>query len=234
MTKRAKAWMPLYVSDFLIGTLGWEADAVGHYIRLLLIQWDKGELPAEVQQWEVFSHGITKYEDILMSKFPICADGKRRNFRLEEERTKAQEVYQNRVNAGKEGARKRWGGSPDSQAAASSSADTPPPSAHKSLTRGVREAREAYECAPVEKKQAFKRFLRLWEDVVLRGGLDDQKVIQSFKDYYGSPTGQSKYARGPHRLLEEAVWEDDPSSWGGESQEESMSMLDKLIGDDES
>ena len=135
MGNRAKAWMPLYVSDFLIATLGWEADVVGHYIRLLLIQWDRGSLPANVSEWEPLTYGVSKHKEILEGKFPICADGLRRNNRLEEERSKAQEVYENRVKAGKQGAKKRWKGEPVPQAAVSSSADTPPPDPRSATTR---------------------------------------------------------------------------------------------------
>ena len=233
MSKRAKAWMPLYVSDFLVATLGWDAGAVGHYIRLLLVQWDRGALPADTSAWESLTAGVSGYLDVLEEKFPICGDGLRRNVRLEDEREKAQEVYMKRVNAGLKGAEKRWGGEPIVGNGESSSADSPPPDPRAALTRGANEARVAFDLAPTIKKQGWKRFLRMWESIVLRQLLDIEVVTNSFKDYYASPSGSGKYARGPHRLLEEEVWEDDPASWGTQQTEdatESMTILDEIMG----
>ena len=137
MSKRAKAWMPLYVSDFLVATLGWDAGAVGHYIRLLLVQWDRGALPADTSVWESLTAGVNEYLDVLEEKFPIGRDGQRRNVRLEEEREKAQEVYMKRVNAGLKGAEKRWGGEPNLGNVESSSAN----SLHLTLAQPRRGAR---------------------------------------------------------------------------------------------
>jgi len=225
--------MPLYVSDFLVATLGWDAGAVGHYIRLLLVQWDRGALPADTSVWESLTAGVNEYLDVLEEKFPIGRDGQRRNVRLEEEREKAQEVYMKRVNAGLKGAEKRWGGEPNLGNVESSSANSPPPDPRSAATRGANEARVAFDLAPTIKKQGWKRFLRMWESIVLRQLLDIEIVTQSFRDYYASPQGSGKYARGPHRLLEEEVWEDDPASWGTQQTEdatESMTILDDIMG----
>ena len=223
--------MPLYVSDFLVATLGWDAGAVGHYIRLLLVQWDRGALPADTSAWDSLTAGVSGYLDVLEEKFPICGDGLRRNVRLEDEREKAQEVYMKRVNAGVKGAEKRWGGEPNLGNVESSSTDSPPPDPRQSATRGANEARVAFDLAPTTKKQGWKRFLRMWESIVLRQLLDIEVVTNSFRDYYASPSGSGKYARSPHRLLEDAVWEDDPASWGGhEDTSDSMTMLDKIMG----
>ena len=226
MSKRAKAWMPLYVSDFLVATLGWDAGAVGHYIRLLLVQWDRGSLPADTSAWESLTLGVGEHLIQLEEKFPICPDGLRRNVRLEEERVKAQEVYMKRVNAGVKGAEKRWGGEPDVGADESSSAATSPPNPRMAATRGATEARVAFDLAPTIKKQGWKPFLRSWNEIVVRQLLDIDKVTNGFRDYYASPKGVGKYARGPQRLL-------DPASWGTQQTEdatESMSMLDEIMG----
>ena len=73
----------------------------------------------------------------------------------------------------------------------------------------------------------------MWEDIVLRQLLDIEVVTQSFRDYYASPIGSGKFARGPHRLLDEEVWDDDAASWGTQQTEdatESMSILDEIMG----
>jgi hypothetical protein len=232
--KRVKAWMPLYVSDFLLATIGWKADVVGHYIRLLLIQWDRGSIPADPSDWDVFSPSASEHSETLITKFPLCVDGLRRNARLEEERDKAQDSYSRRVDAGRKGAEKRWGGrngsEPESSSGTCPSPDLAPVGA---VNRGSKEARQAYDTAPVIRRQGWKRFLRSWNEVVMRQLIEPKIVIDAFKKYYDSPQGSGKFARGPHRLLEEEVWEDDPVSW--ETQEssgkgESMAMLDDIIG----
>jgi uncharacterized protein YdaU (DUF1376 family) len=229
--KKVKAWMPLYVSDFLIATLGWDAEAVGHYIRLLLIQWDRGSLPSDSSEWDALSPKASEYKEVLESKFPICSDGLRRNARLEEEREKAQEVYTQRVKAGRKGAKKRWGGDHSNDESSSSDHPTSPPS--KAATRGHADAKKAYDLAPVFRQQGWKRFFRAWNEIVMKQLIEPEKVVNAFSMYYDSPQGSGKFARGPHRLLEEEVWEDDPVSW--ETQEssgkgESMAMLDDIIG----
>jgi len=227
MERKVKAWMPLYVSDFLIATLGWEADAVGHYIRLLAIQWDKGSIPSDPEQWEALSHGVNQHREMLEEKFPISADGFRRNLRLEEERLKAQKVYSKKVAAGREGAKKRWGGG---EVDSSSSQNPPPVSPRNAATLGQADARKAFDCAPVSKKQGWRSFFRLWKDVVLTQ-IEPDIVIKAFEDYYSSDQGKGKYARGPKRLLEDAVWEDDPKSWSDEQVDttDQMAMLDKIL-----
>ena len=37
-------YFPLYVQDFLMGTMGMSDAEVAAYIRLLCLQWDKGEI----------------------------------------------------------------------------------------------------------------------------------------------------------------------------------------------
>ena len=40
-------YIPFFGRDFYASTAMWTAEEVGHYIRLLVIQWDSGGLPAE-------------------------------------------------------------------------------------------------------------------------------------------------------------------------------------------
>lgn len=99
-------YIPFFGRDFYASTAMWTAEEVGHYIRLLVIQWDSGGLPAELERLELVSPGIGRVWPLLSVKFPPCDDGLRRNTRMEEHRAKAFELKELRAQAGREGGSK--------------------------------------------------------------------------------------------------------------------------------
>lgn len=101
-------YMPFFGRDFLASTAMWSADEVGHYIRLLIIQWDHGHLPDDIDRLERVSPGVSSVWEMLRKKFPLCEDNLRRNTRMEEHRQKALELKESRSAAGKRGAANRW------------------------------------------------------------------------------------------------------------------------------
>ena len=102
-------YIPFFGRDFYASTAMWTAEEVGHYIRLLVIQWDSGGLPSELDRLELVSPGVGRVWPLLSGKFPVCDDGLRRNPRMEEHRERATELKDARSEAGQEGNRKRWG-----------------------------------------------------------------------------------------------------------------------------
>ncbi len=100
-------YLPLYVRDFLAATFGWSAEERGHYLTLLMIQWDRGALPAELQAIERLSPGVSAVWAMIESKFPTGDDGLRRNRRLEDHRSRAVEVRRKRAEAASRAARAR-------------------------------------------------------------------------------------------------------------------------------
>ena len=101
---RVDVFMPLYVRDFLTSTFGWTAEERGHYLTLLMLAWDRGGLPSDLEQLERLSPGVTAAWPILQDKFPVHPDGQRRNARLEQHRTKCVALKEKRVNAAKRAA----------------------------------------------------------------------------------------------------------------------------------
>ena len=229
-------WMPLYVSDYLVATWGWPAEAVGHYTRMLCYQWDRGGLPSEFSSWESLSTGICKYESLLLPKFPLGSDGLRYNKRCEEEKNKASALRTKRSEAGKIGAKKRWEEGdpehPDGENLTVDSSAVPPTSAPV-IDRGARDARRAYELAPIHRQQGWKLFLREWEIHVVRQHIDAEHVIEAFKKYYNSPAGKGKFCRSPKTLVEGGVWDEDCKSWEdpGHNASDSMDTLDRIINE---
>jgi uncharacterized protein YdaU (DUF1376 family) len=97
-------YMPLYVRDFLTSTLGWTAEERGHYLVLLMVAWDRGGLPEDIEQLERLSPGVSGVWHMLADKFPVCEDGQRRNGRLEKHRDRCVELKEKRVEAAKRAA----------------------------------------------------------------------------------------------------------------------------------
>ena len=107
---KVDVYMPLYVRDFLTSTIGWTAEERGHYLTLLMIQWDRGALPGDADDLERFSPGVAQCWTVLDSKFPVCEDGARRNARLEEHRDRCIGIREKRSRAAKAAASGRWSG----------------------------------------------------------------------------------------------------------------------------
>ena len=107
---RVDVYLPLYVRDFLTSTIGWTAEERGHYLTLLMLQWDRGSLPSETCDLERLSPGVSKCWGILDSKFPACDDGSRRNAKLEEHRCRCVQIREKRSQAAKSAASGRWSG----------------------------------------------------------------------------------------------------------------------------
>jgi uncharacterized protein YdaU (DUF1376 family) len=108
---KVDVYMPLYVRDFLTSTIGWTACERGHYLTLLMLQWDRDGLPADLDALDRLSPGVGDVWAMLQDKFPVEADGQRRNARLEQHRDRAVELRRKRSEAGKAAAAARAGSS---------------------------------------------------------------------------------------------------------------------------
>ncbi len=108
---KVDVYMPLYVRDFLTSTIGWTACERGHYLTLLMLQWDRDGLPADLEAIDRLSPGVGDVWPMLQDKFPVDPDGKRRNARLEEHRDRAVQLRRKRSEAGKAAAAARAGSS---------------------------------------------------------------------------------------------------------------------------
>jgi uncharacterized protein YdaU (DUF1376 family) len=98
------AWFAFFGRDFLASTLGWSAEERGHYVTLLVAQWEQDGIPNDMSRLEIISPGVGACWHLLEDKFPIGTGGRRRNRRLESERLKAIE----RSEKARESSSKRW------------------------------------------------------------------------------------------------------------------------------
>jgi uncharacterized protein YdaU (DUF1376 family) len=107
---KVDVYLPLYVRDFLTSTIGWTAEERGHYLTLLMIQWDRGSLPPEQGDLERLSPGLARCWPMLASKFPRGDDGLLRNAKLEEHRDRCIGIREKRSQAARSAASGRWSG----------------------------------------------------------------------------------------------------------------------------
>lgn len=111
-------WFPMFGRDFLAATLGWSAEERGHYITLLVAQWEQGGLPKDMKRLELISPGVGKCWKTLEEKFPVGAGGRLRNLRLEHERHLSHE----RSERARQSASARWAKQAEQDAGADVSA----------------------------------------------------------------------------------------------------------------
>jgi hypothetical protein len=94
------AKMPWYPRDFASATRGWPLVARGAYRELLDAQWDMGSLPdSEFEMRTIASATPVEWRvswQYIERKFPVVAEGRRRNARLENHRRKALQALVNR------------------------------------------------------------------------------------------------------------------------------------------
>lgn len=98
------AWFAFFGRDFLASTLGWSAEERGHYLTLLVAQWENDGLPNDLKRLELISPGVGKCWKLIEAKFPVGKGGRRRNVRLEHERHLAHE----RSERARQSASARW------------------------------------------------------------------------------------------------------------------------------
>lgn len=103
-----------FAADFYTDVADWTPFEVGCYIRLLCKQWIDGFINSDpIRLANGVANGdyvgFEKAWVIIQTKFTEVEPGKMINERLEYERGRVSNWYDNQVEAGKKGAEKRWG-----------------------------------------------------------------------------------------------------------------------------
>ena len=97
-------YFPLYVQNWMIGTMKMSAEEKGGYLNLLIHQWDKGSIPEEISELEEISGLKSKKLLKILNKFQKLENGGYQNRRLEEVRREvAAKFTRNRANGAKGG-----------------------------------------------------------------------------------------------------------------------------------
>lgn len=93
-------WLPLHHRDFQTSTAGWTAEERGHYLMLLMHQWEKGSIPLELKRLELITPGVSSCWPLLKDKFPGGV-----NARMAAERADSEEKRAKKIEAGAAGGR---------------------------------------------------------------------------------------------------------------------------------
>ncbi len=102
-------FFPLYYQRLLTSTVGWEDDEFGAYLRLLIYQFDKGYVPADIKEIKKITKiGAKKWEKIGQ-KFELNAEGFYVNYVMNEIRDEAIRNLNNSILNGKKGGRPKKG-----------------------------------------------------------------------------------------------------------------------------
>ncbi|NWF87919.1 MAG: hypothetical protein HXY50_00490 [Ignavibacteriaceae bacterium] len=100
--------IPFYAQDFLVDTIQLPEKLVGAYIRLLCVLWVNKFCYYDATQLAMISPSAKEVVDRLKSKFSFHSDNTFTSNRLEEVRTKREEIRSKRQNAGLIGSKGRW------------------------------------------------------------------------------------------------------------------------------
>ena len=106
-TVQTDPYFPFFYRDFMVSTGEMDDATVGKYIRYLIHQWEKGSIPQDPQLIQTIRFDAQIWQ-LLESKFPIGADNRRRNPRMERIRAEREAYIAKRSEAGKAGAKARW------------------------------------------------------------------------------------------------------------------------------
>jgi uncharacterized protein YdaU (DUF1376 family) len=110
--RKRSSWFAFYVDDYIGGTRVMSLSARGAFIDLLAYQFANDGIPDDER---MICRIIGAFEDEwkwireeVLSKFPACDDGVRRNCRMTKEREEREEIREKRVEASQKGNQKRW------------------------------------------------------------------------------------------------------------------------------
>lgn len=104
----SKAWMPLFIGDYLGDTGHLTQGQHGAYFLLMMHYWQRGPLPSDLVQCYCIAHAMDEQSrcnvDAVLHNFFATVDGTYHQSRLDRELEKAKKSYERRSGA----AGKRW------------------------------------------------------------------------------------------------------------------------------
>lgn len=209
-------YIPLFGRDFLTATAGWTAEERGHYITLLIVQWEQGAIPGSIDRLELVSPGIAATWPVLEPKFPTGKDGMRRNARMEQHRAKCQELKAKRATSGSKGGRPKANGKQnESKTKAKCIAKQKPPT--PTPTSSLREEINTHTTHPADAEfrrpgwaaDEWGRFVASWNVTERAARWEPLMAPSGWVDYAASPGWLDK-ARQAMARLPRCEWFDTP------------------------
>lgn len=233
-------WFKFHSQDFLgdIRVAAMSPAALGAYVRLLCMAWqDGGYLPsADRALARLASMTLDEWQGVASEVLTCFTEEGDRIYqkRLRAEYQAVVNETERRAEAGRKGAKARWGGHcgshSDRTVLANGNTRLVSSSTPDSSSSEGGDARGG-EIHPAERYTTAGEFSRLWQAIppnrrrsrqrsatafvqaLRRSATTTTAIIDAAVAYYASAEGRSKFAKSLAGWLEEGRYDDDPSAW---------------------
>lgn len=109
----SKAWMPLYIGDYLGDTSHLTQGQHGAYLLLIMHCWRHGMLPIDREAVYRLGRAVTvdekKAVEVIIDEFFVEVDGVHSQKRVTKELARTNALYDKRAQSGSKGGRSKWG-----------------------------------------------------------------------------------------------------------------------------
>lgn len=139
MAKKGDQWMPLYIGDYLADTGRLTTEGHGAYLLLLMDYWRNGAPPDDDSVLAgIVRLPIAKWKRLraVVQPFFTVAAGRWNHKRVDEELARTAQIIEQRVSAGKAGAKAKWAKTDDGTNGKRMASAMPPPMANGWQTDG--------------------------------------------------------------------------------------------------
>ena len=236
-----------YPSDFIVGTMHLDHQAIACYLLLLCFQWAHRKLPSDVQELaKICRFDAQKFPAVwgtIADKFVDDGNGGLYNERLESVRSKALALSEKRAEVGRKGGQaiaKQKGKQKGKQKPSKGSMKYEDRSMNTE-DRNLKTEDGSLKTDPFEefwdlvpKKVAKKDCRKHYDAAVadLKGPNFDPHAYlrERMAEYAASPKSKSKYGWEPRSWLRDGHYDDDPATWEERSTRE-LSHNEKLLAE---
>lgn len=207
----SRPWMPLYVADYLADTGHLSGAEHGAYLLLIMHYWQKGGLPDDDKRLASIARAMPEQWASMRATISEFFDEGWRHARIDAELKEAQEKYEKRAAAGREGGKAKANGK-QSSSNAEAGLNQPQPPSHSSSKKeanasNAREFDDWYQHYPhkVQRGAAERAFIAARKIATL------EELISGTKRYVASKPADYAW-RNPATWLNGKGWLDAPAS----------------------
>lgn len=154
---------PFWVKDFQAATQDWTDEEVGAYLRLLMHQWNRGEIPNDRPRLNRICDSLERTWPTVGEKFKG-----QRNTRMEQVRREAIEKHKNAVEKAKVAAAARW------QDESSEDATSNAPSNAQAMPTKTKARTKNQSAKPKAKKEAGARAVPVPDVLLTHNGFTEK------------------------------------------------------------
>lgn len=207
--------LPLYYTDIVASTLTWTDEEFGSYVRLLIYQWDKGEIPKDSNRRLKISETSERHWPVLKEKFKGETTTGIYNHRLKRIYEKRQQLKGRKTNNTKSEAQ--------DQAPVTSKAE---PVEEIEITQ-LWPTFEDFWLEYDKKVGDRERITNKWNKLKAT----DKEAIMNYLPEYKKAQPDKKFRKNPETFLNNKTWNDEliystPNNGNSEKQQREQSIDD--------